>query len=203
MNRPYSYAILAGGQNKRFGGNSKALADIYGIPVFERILKASSAKQNMIITNSNCDKDEFLQSGLLEVYPDLIPGKGPLSGLHSALKHAREEIIVMMPSDLPLMKQETVMYMLQNIKADADALVPRCNSHTHPVSAIYRRNILKKLEDYLRKTKDFSIYKFLRSIQTQYLDIPQSSSLELSFYNMNTEADYLKILKVINNENNQ
>lgn len=203
MNRPYSFAILSGGQNKRFGGYSKALTDIQGVPLYMNILQASSAKQNMIITNNKYERAEFLKSGLLEVYSDLIPAKGPLSGLHSALMHATEEVIAIMPSDLPLMDQQTLMYMLQNFKTETDALVPQCMSQTHPVSAVYSKRALKKLEIYLEANKKISVHKFLDCIQTQYLTIPQGSGLEHSFYNMNTEADYLKILKIIKDENNE
>lgn len=203
MNRPYSFAILSGGQNKRFGGYSKALAEVQGIPLYVNILQASSARQNMIITNNNYERAEFLKSGLLEVYSDIIPAKGPLSGIHSALIHAREDIIVIIPSDLPLMNGHTVNSMLQYFNPESDALVPRTQLHTHPVSAVYSIRALKRLEKYLQENKKASVHKFLDVINTQYMDIRPGSSMEQSFYNMNTKEDYFKLLKAIKNENNK
>ena len=83
-----STAVLAGGRSSRLGRN-KALLPLRGKTVIETVLDEvrRCVDSITIITNS---PEEFTNLG----YPcraDLLPGGGPLSGIHAALTHCGTE----------------------------------------------------------------------------------------------------------------
>ncbi len=74
-------AILAGGQSRRFGSD-KALADIDGEPMLDRVIAALTPQVDALMI---CGRD---WRGL-EALADRPPGgAGPLAGLNAALHHA-------------------------------------------------------------------------------------------------------------------
>ena len=79
-----SAAVLAGGRSSRLGRN-KALLPLHGKTVIEKVIDEVRCCVGAvtIITNS---PDEYAHLG----YPccaDVLPGGGPLSGIHAALTH--------------------------------------------------------------------------------------------------------------------
>ena len=57
-NNKILFAILAGGQSKRFGGGFKTFAKINGITILEKIINKLSKYNNEIIINAN-DLENF------------------------------------------------------------------------------------------------------------------------------------------------
>jgi len=75
--------ILAGGLNRRFGGRNKALMEVGGQTVLDRVLSAFAGlfSETMVVTNTPL---AFLSCESL-VVTDIIDLRTPLAGLHAAL----------------------------------------------------------------------------------------------------------------------
>jgi molybdenum cofactor guanylyltransferase len=82
----YSGAVLAGGASKRFG-EDKALFPYRGKPLLQWVLESLQGAQERFVV-ANRPYEGFG----VPVYPDLLPGADSLSGLHSALSHARHPL---------------------------------------------------------------------------------------------------------------
>jgi molybdopterin-guanine dinucleotide biosynthesis protein A len=67
--------ILAGGRNSRFGGN-KALHIYEGEPLVQRI--ARSVEKSIPAINIIANEQDIYSFLNLPVYPDIVPGLGPL-----------------------------------------------------------------------------------------------------------------------------
>ena len=74
-------AILAGGQSRRFGSD-KALADIDGQPMLDRVIAALTPQVDALMI---CGRD---WRGLAMLADRPAGGAGPLAGLNAALHHA-------------------------------------------------------------------------------------------------------------------
>src|ERR1043166_4342024 len=95
---PFSVAILAGGESRRFGSN-KALADFEGETLVGRAARRLGPLTNDLFLVAN-DPAPYAFLGLV-VHPDDRPGHGPLSGLHAALLRARHEWTFLVACDMP------------------------------------------------------------------------------------------------------
>ena len=77
--------VLAGGLARRMGGGDKALIEIGGITILDRVLATLSAQCTDIIINANGDPERFADTGCV-VIPDNVPGHpGPLAGILAGL----------------------------------------------------------------------------------------------------------------------
>ena len=77
-------AILAGGKSRRMGRN-KALLELAGKPVIERLVEQfRKTFAEVIVIANDTQYGRFCDA----VFSDIYYEKGPLAGLHSALTHA-------------------------------------------------------------------------------------------------------------------
>lgn len=202
MDRPYTTAILAGGNNTRFDGKNKALICFDGQPVFERIFSAAKSEQNIIISNHpNAEKLYSSSKFSPTIYNDIHKNKGPLAGIHAALHYAEYDPVLIMPCDLPLMNTKTVELLFKYFQPSFDAIIPCINGHTHPVSALYRKKVKETAENMLSDNNPFSIHALLDNLHILYLVMPEWA--EHAFLNMNSLKEYHLINKILGNENKQ
>jgi molybdenum cofactor guanylyltransferase len=105
--------VLAGGLARRMGGGDKALIEIGGISILDRVLATLSAQCIGIIINANGDPERFADTGC-PVIPDNVPGHpGPLAGILAGLdwlaaQNNGVEWIVSVPGDCPFLPDDLV-----------------------------------------------------------------------------------------------
>ena len=81
-------AILAGGQSRRMGGADKALKNLSGRTLLERVISRARPQVSELVLNANGDPTRFAATGLL-VLPDFVEGfAGPLAGILTVLEWA-------------------------------------------------------------------------------------------------------------------
>ncbi len=138
--------VLAGGRSSRFGSN-KALASLGGRTLVERAADALSAvyQKMLLVTNS---PEEFSFLGI-PMISDLIPGKGPLSGLHAALSRSETPRIFLAACDMPVLDRRLIEAMAL-MDAPEPVIVPRFSGRLQPLHAIYSRSLLPLAERLLK-----------------------------------------------------
>jgi molybdopterin-guanine dinucleotide biosynthesis protein A len=105
--------VLAGGLARRMGGGDKALIQIGGRPILDRVLSALNAQCSRIVINANGDPSRFSFSGL-PIIPDDIPNfAGPLAGILAGMDWAAEHspdtrYLVSVPGDCPFLPHDLV-----------------------------------------------------------------------------------------------
>ncbi len=80
--------VLAGGESRRYG-SPKALAEVGGARIIDRVVSALREVVSDVILSAN--EPELFGDLALPAYPDVRPGLGALGGLHTALTRARDE----------------------------------------------------------------------------------------------------------------
>ncbi|MEL0081502.1 MAG: molybdenum cofactor guanylyltransferase [Gammaproteobacteria bacterium] len=97
--------ILAGGQSRRFSGNTKALLLIDGetmISLVARHLAAESRIAELIIS-SNTEHAEYSRLADAVISDQIGDHWGPLAGLHSGLTKAASDWMIVAACDQPLL----------------------------------------------------------------------------------------------------
>lgn len=200
MKNDFTLAILTGGHSKRFGPH-KAFVTMGNQTLISRIANTISSSEKLIIAgNNNIHDFQSYQTDKINVKTDLIHNCGPLGGIYTALFYASFQSVMIMPSDLPLMNTQAILYLLKHDNPNVDAIIPVTNEMIHPVSAIYHRTILPELKTYLTKNNKLSVRKFIAGLNTSFIRIPDKPEFRNAFLNMNTPLDYEHILKIFNNE---
>ena len=133
-----SAAILAGGEATRFGGRDKSALVIDGRTILDRQLTALAALT-----------DDLLIAGTVtspvpgpRLIADIVPGSGPLGGLHAALTHMRGDALLAIACDMPYLTTAFLAHLL-SLAGDADVVVPQTERGYHPLCAVYTRACLE------------------------------------------------------------
>src|SRR5262245_65493189 len=113
-----SVAILAGGQARRFGGRDKSALIVDGRTILERqIAELSTVSPDVRVIRRE---------------DDLVPGCGPLGGLHAALHAARGDALFLVACDMPFVTAALADYLLK-LSGDEHAVVPWTDRGYHTI----------------------------------------------------------------------
>ncbi len=187
--------ILSGGMSSRMAEN-KAFTTVGGRRIIDIILdKMKDCFREILIVSNEPDLYEGLGT---KVVTDLIPGKGPLSGLHSGLVHARFPAILAVACDMPFIDVALGKWMLQMLPG-YDVVAPLVNGRFQPLFAAYSKSCLAVFERCLQeeKLKISRIYE--EELKVRYVNEDQVSvfgSPEILFYNVNTREKLLRAQEI-------
>src|SRR5574341_922701 len=134
MPHPISVAILAGGKSSRMG-TDKSFVRVLGRPLIEDVLAQVSGigAETIIITNRG---DDYRTLGL-PLFADVLPDKGALGGIYTALHSSSQPHTLCVACDMPFVVRPLLDYLISLIpEANADAIVPRLNGEAEPFRAI-------------------------------------------------------------------
>jgi molybdenum cofactor guanylyltransferase len=151
--------VLAGGLARRMGGGDKALIEIGGISILDRVLAVLSAQCTDIVINANGDPKRFANTGCI-VIPDNVPDHpGPLAGILAGLDWLAAqdngvEWIVSVPGDCPFLPDDLVEKLhlaRRKMGAGVPLACARSGEWRHPVVGLWplalRGDLRKALVD--------------------------------------------------------
>jgi len=175
-----SVAILAGGDARRFGGRDKGALVVDGRTILERqISELSTVTPDVRVIRRE---------------DDLVPGCGPLGGLHAALNAARGDALFLVACDMPFVTAALAAYLL-TLAGDVDAVVPRTERGYHPLCAVYGRACLPAVERRLaeRRLKMLDLLHDLRVRDVTADDLGRFGNCDRLLANVNTPAEYASL----------
>lgn len=147
MRQDITTVILAGGQGTRIGGD-KGLQRLHGRPLIAWVLDAVREHSDEVLLSANNERIEYTDLGC-PVIADQTPGwAGPLAGLQSALRRARNNNIASVPCDTPFLPKDLIARLYAAV-GDSEAAVAVVEGRRQPTIALYRKNVLSKLDAYL------------------------------------------------------
>lgn len=180
--------ILAGGQSQRMGKN-KALLSFNG---------KSMVEHTQALLQQIPQVQEILISGNYPEYsciPDLIPDKGPLGGLYSAMISLEEKAnsLLLIPIDMP---QFRTVYLEKMVGTMESGLWESCCFEGYPLPLLIKVNskIKNLIESRIKNPEGkLSIKGLVQTLKSQVL--PILSEERPHFMNTNTPEEWEQHLK--------
>lgn len=199
MRRPFG-AILAGGRNTRFGSH-KALAEVGGRPIIERIRESLERVTPDLILIAN-EPEEYAGVGLRQ-RPDQISGLGALGGIYSALKWAEEEGrpgILAVACDMPFLSVPLLERLVTGAKG-VDIVVPESESRrgVEPLCAYYSTSCIPAIEAQLERG-DRRVIGFYDGLEVRRIPIDEVRAigeLDIIFMNVNTPDEHARAEEIV------
>ncbi|HZS01198.1 MAG TPA: molybdenum cofactor guanylyltransferase [Chloroflexota bacterium] len=180
--------VLAGGAGTRLGGVNKALLEIGGRRVVDRLIEALRPLGAEIVLVNNDGSLAGIPG--TRVVPDAEPGAGSLMGLYSGLRAVRTPLATATACDMPFVST-AVLRALLDLAADYDAVVPVLGEQPEPLHAVYRTTCLPAIEAALREGRKRMI-AFFDAVRVRYVaeDALRARDPDLrSFLNVNRPDD--------------
>ncbi|MBU0733845.1 MAG: molybdenum cofactor guanylyltransferase [Proteobacteria bacterium] len=160
-----SGVVLAGGRSIRYGKN-KALVKVRGVPLIERVLDVmGSVFHRVIIITNMPNQYSYLK---LPMYEDIIKGLGPLGGVFTGLKVIPDDAGFFVACDMPFLNRDLIRYIIE-VRADADAVVPRIAGKMEALHAVYAKRCQEKIED-LINSRTYQIIRFFSQVSVRFVD---------------------------------
>jgi molybdopterin-guanine dinucleotide biosynthesis protein A len=204
-------AILAGGRATRFGGRDKSALVVEGRTIFDRQKsELSQIASDILFVGATQPADP--PPGV-RVIADLMPGCGPLGGLHAALRAARSEVLIVVACDMPYVSAPFLAYLASLAGEPANsvapggpdafvAVVPRTERGYHPLCAAYTRAAIAPIERRLGEGR-LTMTDLLTDVRLRVVaadEIARFGDPHQLLANVNTPAEHRSLEALHNHE---
>jgi molybdopterin-guanine dinucleotide biosynthesis protein A len=183
-------AILAGGRAARFDGRDKSALVVEGRSILDRQLdELSRLTHDILIVGGRATADRA------RTIEDIVPGCGPLGGLHAALTESAGEPTVVVAGDMPFISA-ALLESLAALTKDADAVVPHTERGYHPLCAAYTRACLGPIARRLANGQ-LKLIDLLADVRTRIVapeELDGFGDRHRLMANINTPAEYDAVL---------
>ncbi|CAH1385275.1 molybdenum cofactor guanylyltransferase MobA [Candidatus Nitrotoga sp. M5] len=177
--------ILAGGLGTRIGG-AKGLQPLHGRALIDWVLDSVSRQSEEIFINANGVPDAYMCFGYPVIADETPDWPGPLAGLQSALRLARHDWVASVPCDTPFLPDDLIarLYKAVSSTVTMEASVAVVAGKRQPTIALYRKNVLPKLDAYLN-SGGRKVNSWLETLHLSEVVIDDA----IAFTNINTLDD--------------
>ncbi len=186
--------VLSGGKALRLAGQEKAFLKIgpkslielkidFLRPLFSRII---------LVTNNPADYSHLGVETVADEKADI----GPLMGIYCGLKYSGSEYNFVTTCDTPFLQKPLVEHLINSTRG-FDVVVPRWNDNLEPLCAVYSTRCLEHIKVTMETKR--KVIAFFDKIKVKYVPtetIRQFDQEGMSFFNINTLADYQKALQI-------
>jgi molybdopterin-guanine dinucleotide biosynthesis protein A len=186
-----SIVLQAGGKSSRMG-RDKAMFPFLGIPLIFRLRDRFQeiAAELFVVSNNSTGYEELG----LPLYQDLIPDRGALGGLYTALAVSSQPLVGIIAADMPFASPLLMSYQIINIQeSDYDAVIPSTSLGIEPFHAVYRKESCLPL---VKGALDQNLWKMISwhdQARIKILDPGETRQItgsDHTFLNLNTPDEF-------------
>ncbi len=193
-----SALIFAGGRATRLGGVNKALLDVGGVFIIERILAALGPLVDELVLLTN-DAALAEQPNVRLIF-DPSPHAGVLPALAAGLEAADGDVCLAIACDMPFVSRRLFEHLLEvQQDDDVDVVIPRTSGFLEPMHAVYRRLATLQAIRAALQRGEHRMISYLSAVQVREIDEAEwrlSDPLGRAFFNVNTPEDLAEARRI-------
>ena len=175
--------ILCGGKGRRMGGIDKGTLCLDGDTFLSRMARLSGRFDERLISGD--PERVSVPEGFL-VWPDDVPGQGPMGGICTLLRHCRSSALLILACDMPLLGAEAVEALLDAYSPTVSILALETTPGApEPLAAIYNRSCLPAMKQALADGR-LRMRTFLQENGAKSVPFADGTAT----WNVNTPDDY-------------
>lgn len=188
--------IQAGGKSIRMGGRPKALLELGGQRIIERVVEAvAPAVSDLIIVTNTPEPYAFLG---LPMVADVYPDRGSLGGIYSGLKAAAGDAAFTVACDMPFLHPEVVRLVVERAES-GDVVIPRVGGQLETLHAAYAKSCLPHIEERLvaGRLKIVEFFPRVRVVEIPEAEIARFRDPAIVFMNVNTPDELERAREIV------
>lgn len=191
---PVAGIVLAGGKSQRMGTDKARIALPDGRPVILSVVEVlKSICGEVVVVTEATGRYSDLALPARRV-TDIVPGCGPMGGLHAGLRAIDAPFALAVACDMPFLNPRLLRYMA-DLPRDYDALVPSIGGIRQPLHTIYAKGCLATVEDLLAGGL-LALTDLLTRVRVRPLPFATVRRFDpegLSFLNLNEPEDLMRV----------
>ena len=176
--------VQAGGHSTRMGGHPKALIELGGRSIVERVVAAlTPVVDDLLVVTNTPELYTFLG---LPMVADVYPDHGSLGGIYSGLR-AAGEIAFTVACDMPFLHPDVVRLVVARA-GEGDVVIPRVGEQLETMHAAYGKACLPPIEERLRagRLKIVGFFESVRVVEIGEVEVARFRDPAVAFMNVNT-----------------
>ncbi len=187
----FTIIIQAGGKSERMG-KDKALLPFLGQPLIARVIdRFSGLGDETIVVANNVAEYRFLN---LPLRPDVIPNRGALGGLYTALYVSANPVVGLVACDMPFASPQLLAHLKATLcETNADAALPSTEGGLEPLHAVYRRETCLPLVKKAIENGQWKMIAWHKNADVRILT-PEETKRHAphphTFWNLNTPQEF-------------
>jgi molybdopterin-guanine dinucleotide biosynthesis protein A len=177
--------IQAGGRSTRMGGEPKALLELGGKRIVERVVDAVAAVlDDLLLVTNTPERYAFLG---LPMVADRYPEGGALGGICTGLAAAGGAAAFTVACDMPFLHPEIIRLVVGRA-GEADVVIPRVDGQYETMHAVYGKACLGPMEARLRagQLKIIGFFADVRVLEIDAAAVACHRAPGTAFMNVNT-----------------
>jgi molybdopterin-guanine dinucleotide biosynthesis protein A len=183
--------IQAGGKSTRMGGQPKALLELGGRRIIERVLDViTSVVDDVLIVTNTPELYGFLG---LPMVGDVYPDHGSLGGIFTGLSSAAGDAAFTVACDMPFLHREVARLTVARA-GEGDVVIPRVGEQLETMHAVYTKACLPHIEARLHEGR-FRITGFfdrVRVVEIGEAEVARHRRPDVVFMNVNTPEELVR-----------
>ncbi len=197
----FSGIVLAGGKSKRMGIDKRHVK-LLGMSLLElSVNRLRTITEEVLVVIGEKENLDFRD---VHFILDIEKNRGPMLGLFTGLCKMKNFYALVTSVDNPLLTIEFLNYLKENA-IGYDAVVPRWKRGIEPLVAVYSKNPLLTMKEWIKKEKNLAPYLFVQELdlRVRFIEEEEISKFgdpEILFFNINTKEDLKKAKRMIKRE---
>ncbi|HEV8438477.1 MAG TPA: molybdenum cofactor guanylyltransferase [Methylomirabilota bacterium] len=188
--------IQAGGKSTRMGGQPKALMELGGRRIIDRVVDVVRAVVDdlLLVTNT----PELYADLGLPMVGDVFPDHGSLGGIYSGLQAAPGDAAFTVACDMPFLMPQVARLVVARA-AEADIVLPRVGGQFETLHACYAKSCLGPMESKLRerRLKIVGFFDEMRVLAITEGEVARFRQPEVVFMNVNTPEELARARELL------
>jgi molybdopterin-guanine dinucleotide biosynthesis protein A len=188
--------IQAGGRSTRMGGEPKALIELGGQRIVERVVAAiAPVVDDLLVVTNTPELYAFLG---LPMVGDVFAEGGSLGGIYSGLAAAPGDAAFTVACDMPFLRPDVVRLVVDRA-GDADVVIPRVGAQLETLHASYGKRCLPAMEERLQagRLKIVGFFDAVRVVEVAEAEVRRLADPAIVFMNVNTPDELARAREIL------
>ncbi len=173
-------------------GENKALKLFLGRPLIQRVIeRLAPVADELLVTTNQPEAFDFLDVPLV---PDLLPGRGPLGGLYTALVSAKFDHVAVVACDMPFASAPLLVVSDSLARSTGtDVVIAETAEGFEPLHAVYRRQTCIPAIKSAIDADQWRVISWFPQVKIRRLtpdELVRYDPEGLAFWNVNTPEDF-------------
>ena len=191
--------VQAGGKSTRMGGAPKALVELGGRRLIERVISVvREVVDDVLIVTNTPDLYRFLG---VPMVPDVFADHGSLGGIYSGLAASAGDAAFTVACDMPFLRAAVARLVVERA-GEADVVIPRAADQLQTLHAVYGKGCLPHMEARLRagRLKIVGFFDDVRVLEVPEAEVARHADPARVFMNLNTPEELERARAMITDE---
>jgi molybdopterin-guanine dinucleotide biosynthesis protein A len=191
--------VQAGGKSTRMGGAPKALVELGGRRLIERVVAVvREVVDDVLVVTNTPELYRFLG---LPMVADVFPDHGSLGGIYSGLAAAPGDAAFTVACDMPFLRASVARLVVERA-GQADVVIPRVGEQFETMHAVYGKACLPHMEARLRagRFKIVGFFDAVRVLEVSEAEVARHADPATVFMNVNTPEELARARALIAHE---